>query len=147
MEEAVAAAAAASAAFFALLASSALCCASSSRSLCDGSDSTLLPPLVKVRVWGLKKVAGLAWDLFFSSLGFSGSIFGPRGRKAGRALPLSGFFFLFPLLSLWRLSLSLCLSPAWASSLAGWDRRRRRRRATGPFSFSLFLVLGLAKEG
>ena len=26
-------------------------------------------------------------------------------------------------------------------------RAGRRRRATGPFSFSLFLVLGLAKEG
>ena len=147
MEEAVAAAAAASAAFFALLASSALCCASSSRSLCDGSDSTLLPPLVKVRVWGLKKVAGLAWDLVFFELGVFRVYFWSEREKAGRALPLSGFFFLFPLLSLWRLSLSLCLSPAWASSLAGWDRRRRRRRATGPFSFTLFLVLGLAKEG
>ena len=96
MEEAVAAAAAASAAFFALLASSALCCASSSRSLCDGSDSTLLPPLVKVRVWGLKKVAGLAWDLFFSSLGFSGSIFGARGRKRGGLSLSLGFSFCFP---------------------------------------------------
>ena len=53
---------AASAAFFlALLASSALCCASASRSLCEGSDSTLLPPLAKMSVWGLKKVAGLAY--------------------------------------------------------------------------------------